>query len=129
MNKIKITIEDGMTPIQEAERISQILRQKLLAGHGRQKDLKRIGDQVDVQHIETQIVVVRKGEKPIELIKCPVCSCDFQNDLFFSVWTNYGGKNRQLKTCSSNCQSGLIEFCGEGRAAKSRLKLKPVKFY
>lgn len=127
--KIKIVIPDDLSPIQEARLISQRLMQNMLASNGSQLDKKRIGDQVDIRHLTTEITIERKGPKPIEMIACNVCGCEYQSDLFKPVIVNYGGKNKTVKTCSENCQTDLINLCGTGRAAIKVKDLKPVRFY
>lgn len=127
MNKkeYKIVIPDDLTPDQELVHIANNLRQKFL-GDSKQK---RLGDSVNVKNLTTRITIERKGAKPIEIIVCNVCNGNYQSDMFKPVWTNYGGSQKLIKTCSEQCQQNLIDYCGEGRAAKSRTKLKSVRIY
>lgn len=127
--KITIKIADDLTPKQEAMEISKMLTQKLLAGNGNQVDKLRIGDQIDIKHLETEILIQRIGATPIEMITCNVCGHDYQSNLYKGVWTNYGGKTKEVKTCSDECAQSLISICGEGRASLKKKKLTPVRFY
>lgn len=127
---IRITIPDNLSKEDEVFAITKKLQQKSLSGHGRQEDKKMIGDYNKVTDLTTTIIVERKSkEKPIEMVKCTACGCEYQNDMFFPVYVNYGGKNKLLKYCSENCQEAVIEVCGEGRASKKRNGLKPVRLW
>ena len=102
---IRITIPDNLSKEDEVFAITKKLQQKALSGHGRQEDKKMIGDYNKVTDLTTTIIVERKSkEKPIEMVKCPDCGCEYQNDMFFPVYVNYGGKNKLLKYCSESCQ-------------------------
>ena len=127
--KISITIPDDLTPMQEAAEISQRLNQQLLAGNGRQVDHKRIGDQVDIKYLTTEIVIKRVGEKPIEFILCSICGIEYQSDLAKNVFHNYGGRTKKVHVCSETCQQTFISICGNGRAATKKSKLNPIRTY
>lgn len=62
MKKINITIPDDLTPQQEVLEIATSLRQNMLAGIGRNKDTARIGNEVNIQHLQTQITITRKDD-------------------------------------------------------------------
>ena len=127
---ITITIPDNLSKEDEVFAISKKLQQKALSTHGRQDDKKMIGDYNKVIDLTTTIVVKRTSkDKPIEMVKCTVCGCEYQNDMFFPVYVNYGGQNKLLKFCSEKCQEDVIEVCGEGRASKKRTGLKPVRTF
>jgi hypothetical protein len=126
MKKINITIPDNLNEIQEAKLIQEKLTQKALSGNGNNLINKRIGDEVIVKDLVTQITIKRTGEKPVELMDCPICKTQFQNNFFNPVFTNYGGVIKRHKTCSNNCQQNFIEFCGDGRASVKRKDLKPL---
>lgn len=127
---IRITIPDNLSKEDEVFAISKKLQQKALSGHGRQEDRKMIGDYNQIIDLTTTIIVERKSkEKPIEMVKCTACGCEYQNDMFFPVYVNYGGQNKLLKYCSESCQESVIEVCGEGRASKKRTGLKPVRLW
>lgn len=127
---IRIIIPDNLSKEDEVFAISKKLQQKALSGHGRQEDKKMIGDYNQVTDLTTTIIVERKSkEKPIEMVKCTACGCEYQNDMFFPVYVNYGGQNKLLKYCSESCQEAVIEVCGEGRASKKRTGLKPVRLW
>ncbi len=129
MKKIKIVIPDDLTPQQEAAEIAQRLMQKALSGTEKQIDKLRIGTQVDIKELTTQITIERTGAKPIEMIKCSVCSSKYQSDLFFPLFVNYGGQKKKLKYCSQACRNTVLDICGEGRAAIKQKDLKPVRLY
>ena len=126
---IKIKISDGLSPLEESQEISSKLRQKLLASNANQFDKKRIGEGIDVKHLSTTIIIERTGEKPIEMVRCNVCGCEYQSDMYKPVVVNYGGKVKTIKTCSQNCQESLIELCGVGRAGKTKKELKPFRLW
>lgn len=126
---LKIVINDGLTLDEEVIEIASKLKQKLLASNANQVDKKRIGDEYKISHLTTQITIERKGLKPLELVPCNVCGCEYQNDMFKKVFVNYGGKNKIIKVCSENCQDDLISICGIGRAAKKKADLKPVRLW
>ncbi len=111
---IRITIPDNLSKEEEVFAISKKLQQKALSSHGRQEDKKMIGDYNQVIDLTTTIIVERKSkEKPIEIVKCPACSCEYQNDMFLPVFINYGGNKKKIKVCSESCQNDIIDVCGE----------------
>lgn len=128
-NKVIITIPDTLTDQEEKRLNSERLVQKQLSFHGNELNKLRIGNNLEVKNLTTQIIINRTGEKPIEFIPCNVCGCDYQSNLFKIVFVNYGGKNKSIKVCSENCQHTLIEICGKGRAALKLKQLTPVRFF
>ncbi len=128
MKKINIKIPDHLTPSEELQEIGKLLRQKTLAGNGRQMDHKRIGNEINIKDITTQITITRIGEKPIEMAKCNVCGCEYQNNFFFTVFTNYGGTTRKIKTCSEKCQTEIIILFPD-RCSIKKSTLKQIRFY
>lgn len=126
---IKIVIAAGLTPMEESSEIAIKLRQKFLSGKGDQIDKKRIGDNIEISHLTTNIIIERKIDNLIEYVKCNVCGCEYQNDLYKPVFTNYGGRVKIIKTCSNTCQEDLIEICGEGRAGKTKKQLIPIRLF
>jgi len=126
---IKIVIPSDLTPEEEAFEISKKLTGKLLSGSAKQPDKMRIGNEINVSYLNTHIEIERKVHNLIEFIPCIVCDVEFQNDVFFRVWTNYGGKTKQHHVCSENCQESFISVCGNGRAAKVKSKLTPLIQY
>ena len=126
---IKIIIPSDLTPEQEAFEISKKLTGKLLSGSAKQVDRLRIGDEINVSFLNTYIEIERKVHNLIEFIPCPICETEFQNDLFFRVWTNYGGKTKQHKCCSEDCQETYIGLLGNGRGAKTKSRLEPFIRY
>lgn len=129
MNNIEINIPDNLTPDKELLLIAKKLQQKQLSGSGKTKEQLRIGTEVTVQHLQTQITINRTStEKPIEMVKCNVCGCEYQNNTAVHYWRNYGGKPKQVAVCSTGCQNAVIEFLGK-RAAKTKNKLSPIRLY
>ncbi len=127
---IRITIPDNLSKEEEIFAISKKLHQKALSSHGSQNDKKMIGDYNQVIDLTTTIIVERKSkEKPIEMVKCPACNCEYQNDMFLPVFINYGGNKKKIKVCSESCQNDIIDVCGEGRAAKTSRGVKPVRTF
>lgn len=126
---IKIVIPSDLTPEQEVIEISKKLVGKLLSGSARQADKLRIGDEVNISYLNTHIEIERKVHNIIEFIPCPICRVEFQNDLFFRAWTNYGGKTKQHKLCSEQCREEFIELLGQGRGAKTKTGLVPVRLF
>ena len=123
---IKIVISSDLTPEQEVIEISKKLTGKLLSGSGSQLDKLRIGNEINISYLNTFIEIERKVNNLIEFVPCPICECEFQNDLFFRVWTNYGGKIKQHRCCSEDCQEDYINALGNGRASKTKSKLAPL---
>lgn len=128
-NKIRIVIPHNLSNEEELIEINKRLTQKLLASSGRRVDHKRLGNQLDIQHLKTEITIERTGEKPIEMVICNTCGCEYQNNLFKRVFINYGGINKTIKVCSDTCQDALIDICGTGRAAKKKKDLSPVRLW
>jgi hypothetical protein len=126
---IKIVIPSDLTPEQEAIEISKKLTGKLLSGSANQKDKLRLGNEVNISYLNTHIEIERKVHNLIEFVPCPYCKVEYQNDLFFRVWTNYGGKTKQHRLCSDGCQESYIGLLGEGRSSKTKNGLEPVRFY
>ncbi len=123
---ITIKIADNLTPQQEVVAIAKQLAKKQLSGGGQNKDIKRIGDELNIQHLKTTITIDRVStEKPIIMLTCNVCGCDYQSDMTKHYFHNYGGKNTKRSVCSDGCQQFMIEYFGV-RVAKSASKLKPI---
>lgn len=129
MNKIEIKIPDGLTPHEETIAIAKKLNQKALSGNSANKSQILIGQELNISHTQTQIIITRIGkEKPIELVTCNCCGREYQNNAAVYYWHNYGGKSKKVAVCSTECQEAVISFLGD-RAATSSKKLKPVRFY
>lgn len=129
MKKIEIKIPDNLTPAQEAATIAKKLLQKQLIGVAQNKDQILIGQGVEVIELQTQITVTRVSkEKPIEMVTCNVCGCEYQNNTALYFWHNYGGNPRKTAVCSELCQSNVIELL-TGRAAKTKARLTPIRFW
>lgn len=129
MKSIKIRIKDNLSPIQELNEIAKRLKQKALTSGGTNKQTLRIGQEYNIKELTTNIIVERySDEKPIQMVTCNVCGCEYQNNLSFPYWHNYGGTPTKRHTCSKECQENVIELLGE-RAAKIKTKLKRIIFY
>lgn len=127
--EIKIRISDNLSPLEEISEIAKRLKQKQLTSGGNNKDVLRIGREINVKQLTTTIVIERySNEKPIEMVTCNVCGNLYQNNLSFPYYHNYGGKRAKRHTCSKECQENVLEFLGE-RAAKTKIKLKPLFKY
>lgn len=127
MKNINIKIADDLTPEQEVYAIAKHLAKKSI---GTNKDKqKRIGDVLEVKQLETTITVTRVStERPIEMLTCNVCGCDYQSDRAKHYFHNYGGKRTKRNVCSDNCIEFMIENFGV-RIAKTANKLKPIRTY
>jgi len=123
MDKMTIKIPDNLTPENELKAIFKKISQKQLSGDGSNKDIKRIGQQYDIKHTETQITIVRESKEPIiEMVTCNACNCEYQNNTAFYYWHNYGGKPKKVAVCSEKCQTDVINLLG-GRASKKKIKM------
>lgn len=129
MPDITIKIPDNLTSLEEAALIAKKLTQKALSGSARGSK-NRIGTEIKIIEQKTNIVIERVNkEKPIETLKCNVCGCTYQSNMAKIYFTNYGGKIRSIKVCSSQCIEDVITMFPDGRVAKSRSKLKPLRVF
>lgn len=123
MKTTTIQIPDTLTPKQELIEIVKQLSRPLLQG---KKDRKRIGDDINVKHAKTIIVIERIAvEKPIETQVCSVCGTIFEKTIGCKLYTNYGGPVRKLLYCSSNCVQFMLDWDTTNRFSKVKTKLKP----
>lgn len=121
METIKITIPDNLSHEEELFAIAKELGKKLLPGNTR----KLLGAGYTIKHIETNITIIREPvEKVIATQSCNLCSTIFELSLGKKLYTNYGGRVKKLFYCSDNCRDNVINWCGDGRAALTRNKLK-----
>lgn len=129
MRKIEIKIPDNLTQQEEVVAISKKLMQRSLTGSGASKEIKRIGTEVNIIDLHTQINIIRESKEPvIEMVKCNVCGCDYQNNTASFYWHNYGGNPKRVAVCSEKCVNAVVEYLGD-RAATSKYKLKRLKFF
>lgn len=129
MKKIEIKIPDDLTPEQEAVAISKKLMQKAIGNSPKNKDQKLIGSGLTITDLQTQITITRVSkEKPITLCTCSVCGTQYQSNLAAYYWHNYGGNPKKIAVCSEVCKSFVIELL-RGRAAATKNKLTPIRFY
>jgi hypothetical protein len=124
MNTIRIRIKDNLNPLQEAAEIAKRLQQKALTNGGTNKETLRIGQEYNIKELTTNIIVKRySSEKPIQMVTCNVCGCEYQNNLSFPYWHNYGGTPTKRHVCSEECRNNVLGFLGI-RGAKTRSGLK-----
>lgn len=130
MKTIKISIPDNLSEEKEVFAIAKKLQQKALSGNAKNKDVLRIGDNVDFKELQTQIIITRvSSEKPIEMVTCNVCNCEYQSNTAKYYFHNYGGKPQKRAVCSTECQNFMVENFGV-RVAKSKSKLQsPINYF
>jgi len=130
MKTIKIEIADNLSPKEEALAISKQLVQKSLTTGGQNKDVKRIGTQVDVIDLKTIIEIERiSTEKPVTMLTCNVCGCEYQSDMAKHYFHNYGGNRTKRSVCSDKCRDFMVDMFGV-RIAKSASKLPaPINYF
>ena len=122
---IKIIIPSDLTPEQEAFEISKKLTGKLLSGSAKQVDRLRIGDEINVSFLNTYIEIERKVHNLIEFIPCPICETEFQNDLFFRVWTNYGG-NKTAQVLFGGLPRNLYWITWKWKRGKNEKQIRTI---
>jgi hypothetical protein len=126
---ITIKIADNLTPQQEVAAISKKLNQKILAGGGANKEQKRIGDELNITHLETTIKIVRESKEPvITFCTCNVCQREYQSNTAVFAYTNYGGLPRKIATCSKECLNILVEL-SPTRISGIKKSIKPVRLF
>jgi len=123
MKTIKINIPDNLSSEKEIFEIAKKLQQKSLSGHAKNKSVLRIGDNIDIKDIQTQIIITRvSDEKPILMVKCNVCDCEYSSDKPFYYFHNYGGIRKRNSVCSEDCRKFMLDNFGS-RVSKSAKKL------
>lgn len=121
MKKIEIKIDSDLTPEQEIYQIAKKLQQKQLSGHGRNQDKLRLGTEVNVNDIQTQIIITRVSkEKPLEYVKCNVCNSEYEKGKGKFYYHNYGGGNTRRAVCSEQCRTVMIDNFGARISKNSR---------
>jgi len=130
MKTIKIRIPDNLSGEKEAFAIGKQLAKKSLSGGGQNKDVKRLGNQIDVIDLQTTIIVERfSTEKPIIMQTCNVCNCEYQSDMAKHYYHNYGGKRVKRSVCSADCVQFMVDNFG-ARIQKSASKLPhPINYF
>jgi len=124
MEKITITIPDGLTPSEEIFAIAKKLGKALAPP----KKQIAIGDGYEVKELETQITVKREPRSPLLVTQtCSVCDTLFEPKEGFILYVNYGGITKLRRYCCDECRTKVIELCGEGRASINKSKLKPYR--
>jgi len=124
-NVIKIKIPSDTTDEQFGEVIKKRLNQKMLSGSGVNKNVKMIGQYVEVLQDNITIKVERIYNEPIiEMATCNVCNSEYQNTDAKYYFHNYGGKTKKVAVCSNECIDFMVENFGV-RVSKTKSKLKP----
>lgn len=126
MEKINITIPDGLTPQEEIIAIAKKLGKALSPP----KNLKALGTGYEVKQLETQITIKREPKSPLLVTQeCSVCQTLFERKEGFILYINYGGNTRQVRYCCEECRNIVIDVCGEGRTSLKKRNLKPNVVY
>lgn len=127
---INIKIADNLTEQQEVIAIAKKLAQKQLSGRSDNKSVKRLGGGVDIKNLQTTIVIDRvSNEKPIELLTCNVCGCEYQSDMAKYYYHNYGGKNTKRGVCSDDCVQFMIDNFGVRVAKKASQLPRTIDYF
>lgn len=127
--EIKITIPDTLTPAEEMALVFKKIRQKHLSGGASNRDILRIGDEINIIEPESVIRIIRRStEKPIKFCSCPVCKTEYQQNTGVNYFTNYGGAIRKKEVCSSECATFMADNF-PGRVSLKRNKLAPVRMF
>jgi hypothetical protein len=129
MKKIIISIPDNLTPLQEAAAIAKKMTQKALSGSSMNKGRARIGTEIKIKDLETEIVIKRVSSEPIiEMVECPVCNGEYQNNTAKFYYTNYGGNVRKKPVCSDICVNAMCDAF-PGRISANKTALKAVRLF
>jgi hypothetical protein len=127
MEKIIIKIPDNLTP--EEERFAIFKKMGKALAPPKKKQLA-IGEGYIVQQLQTEIVIVREPVVKLTVVhECSVCKTLFEPVDGFKLYVNYGGITRERLYCSNSCREVVIGICGEGRASKTKGKLKPIRLF
>ena len=126
MKKIEINIPDDLSPEKEIIAIAQKLQQKQLSGSAKNKSVLRIGDNIDIKEIQTQIIINRVStEIPIIMIPCNVCNCEYDSKKSKYYYQNYGGAVRRNSCCSDECRNVVLNNF-PSRTSLKKSKIKPA---
>ncbi len=133
--KIVIEIPDDLTEAQEAVVIAEKVGKKMLqianSGTGRNKEVKRIGNQqVDAVKYATSEIEVRRippKQKLDPMISCH-CSTLFNSKDGYIYYTNYGGSIRKNRCCSTDCRD-LVLNNFPGRTALKKKDLQTIRVF
>jgi len=117
MEKINITIPDGLTPQQEIFAIANKLGKALAPP----KKQIAIGQGYEVKHLDTQITIRREPTSNLLVTQeCSVCKTLFEPSVKHCLYVNYGGVVQKRKYCSDECRDVVQSMCGPGRALPTR---------
>lgn len=123
MEKIKITIPDHLNPLQESLAIQKQLMKML----GPLKSKKMIGENLEVKHMETQIIINRVSfQKISKTSQCPICKTVFILKQGYRLYMNYGGLVQIKTCCKEECRNKFLSICGSRASIK---KIKTAYFY
>ena len=127
MEKIIIKIPDNLTP--EEERFAIFKKMGKALAPPKKKQLA-IGEGYVVQQLQTEIVIIREPVVKLTVVhECSVCKTLFEPLDGFKLYVNYGGITKKRLYCSDNCVVTVMSICGEGRASKTKGKLKPSRTF
>lgn len=117
MEKINITIPDGLTPQEEIFAIAKKLGKALAPP----KKNKAIGDGYEVKQLETQITIKREPKSPLLVTQeCGVCQTLFEPKEGFKLYVNYGGSVLLKRYCCDECRSTIIDIAGDRASLKKK---------
>lgn len=130
MKTIKIKIADNLTAEQEAFAIGKQLAKRALSSGAQNKEVKRIGTQIDIIDLKTTIEVERfSTEKAITMLTCSVCGCEYQSNMAKYYFHNYGGGRQRRLVCSVGCVDYMVDNFAP-RVQKSANKLPhPINYF
>lgn len=127
---ITIKIADNLTGQQEVIAITKQLAKKQLSSGGQNKDVKRIGDEINITNLKTTITVERVStEKPITMVKCNVCNCEYQSDSAKYYYHNYGGNRQRRSVCSNDCLNYVLDNFGDRVQLSARKLPNPINYF
>ena len=121
MAKIKITIPDNLTPLQELAKIATAINALPAMAI---ESSKAIGDVFNKKELKTVIEITRKSKAKVAK-ECSVCKVLHVEGV--PLYTNYGGSIRKIATCSKQCADMVLTSVNEDRVSKDRRKLKPFR--
>lgn len=124
MEKIQITIPEGLTNEQEIELIARELGKQYLPKNKKVS----IGIGYRINQINTEIEITRSPVEEMAFVfVCPVCEKNANQRKAKRLFTNYGGRIRERMCCSNDCRDFYISI-NPDRISKTRASLKPFSF-
>ena len=121
MEKIEISIPEGLSKQEEALMIGKMLTQKILGT----KYCKQIGAGYEINHLETQIIITRNPTEEVTVTKqCNCCETIFDISIGIILYHNYGGLVKTMTICSNECKEFILCHFGDRISEKKRGKYK-----